>query len=302
MRDFLRQYMLYSRSERRAVIALIFLIIIVILIPKGYHFYFVKASPVYIDTTLHRSLEVFQKNDLVNGDSMTTVSLNHTVDSPAINKLSAHLFFFDPNTISIADWELLGLSEKQAEVIEKYKSKGGRFRNPDDLRKIYVLSDEMKSVLVPYVHIAANNESKSKGIKGFYSIEINTADSAAYEALYGIGPAYASRIVKYRRILGGFYSVEQVRETYGISDSTFMLIKPHLTVNPALVNKIDINNADYEILRKHPYIHAKIAHAIIGYRTMNGKFESLDKLKELKLITEDVFNKIAPYLKAGTGL
>jgi competence ComEA-like helix-hairpin-helix protein len=62
------------------------------------------------------------------------------------------------------------------------------------------------------------------------------------------------------------------------------------------VTRIDINNADYETLRKHPYIHAKIAHAIIGYRSMNGKFESLEQLKTLKPVTEEVYNKIEPYL------
>lgn len=287
MRDFLRQFLLYSRSERRAVVALVVLIIIVIIIPRAYHFYSKGAQSSYVDTALNRDLAAWQRADA-------------SPDGRAVNADSTHgpkgeLFYFDPNAINTNDWIRLGLTEAQAGVVEKYKAKGGRFRHPDDLRKIYVLSDAMKDRLVPYIQIA---ESKS-GSKQFYSIEINGADSAAFEALYGIGPALSHRIVKFRGLLGGFYKVEQVAETYGLSDSTFQLIRPHLTVNPALINRIDINNADYETLRKHPYIHAKIAHAIIGYRDMNGKFENLDQLKTLKPVTDDLYNKLVPYLAVG---
>jgi DNA uptake protein ComE-like DNA-binding protein len=289
MRDFLRQFMLYSRSERRAVVALVLLIFIAILIPRVYHFYGTRAQVSFADSASGRDLAVLENMDSASEGPGHRDSARH--------ELKGELFYFDPNTIGIDDWVKLGLTEKQAAVIEKYKGKGGRFRNPDDLRKIFVMSDEMKDRLVPYVRIDESKMSAAKeGSREFYRIEINAADSAAYEALYGIGPALSHRIVKYRGLLGGFYRVEQVGETYGLSDSTFQLIRPHLTVNPALVTRIDINNADYETLRKHPYIHAKIAHAIIGYRSMNGKFESLEQLKTLKPVTEEVYNKIEPYL------
>jgi competence protein ComEA len=291
MRDFLRQFMLYSRAERRAVIALVVIIMIVIAIPRAYHFYALPAGFSYRDSTVIKQLAI-------TAEDTNTLALDKN-NSPL---RTDSLFNFDPNTINISGWIKLGLSEKQAAVIEKYRSKGGRFRQPDDLRKIYVISEEMKDKLVPCVRIvAAENgikgihNSKSNTGKAFYSIEINTADSAAFEALYGIGPALSSRIIKYRRILGGFYKVEQIGETYGVSDSTFQLIKPHLTVDISRINKIDINTAEYETLRKHPYIHAKIAHAVIDYRNRNGKFENLEQLKILKPMTDDVFIRIQPY-------
>lgn len=280
MRDFLRQFLLYSRSERRAVVTLVVLVIAVLLIPKTYHFYTSAPKVSLSDSSLIRDVAGLKKTDTL---------MNQSADTSR-----SKLFYFDPNVIGMSDWMRLGLTEKQATVIEKYKSKGGKFYKPDDLRKIYVISDEMKDRLVPYVHIEQDNNKK--GERDFYTIEINSADSAAFEALEGIGPSYASRIIKYRKVLGGFYRIEQVGETYGISDSTFQIIKSHLTVNPALISTIDINTTDYEILRKHSYIHAKMAHAIIGYRNMNGRYESLEELKKVKLMTEDIFIKIKPYL------
>jgi competence protein ComEA len=285
LRDFLRQFLLYSRSERRAVVALVVLIVIVLVIPKVYRYYVVRPNAIVIDSTL--SKEITEKND-----NPSDTNESKTGDA---NTRGNGLFYFDPNTIDTTEWLRLGLTEKQAKSIEKYISKGGKFKTADDLRRMYVLSDAMKDRLVPYVRIKGISDKQSAN--GAYIIEINTADSAAFEALYGIGSVLSARIIKYRNSLGGFCRIEQVSEVRGVSDSTFRLIRPHLSVNPALVARININTADYETLQKHPYIRAKIAHAIIGYRNANGKFETLEQLKGLKPITDDIFKKLLPYLK-----
>ena len=284
MRDFLRQFLLYSRSERRAVIVLVVLIVSIMIIPGVYRFYILKPNIAFQDTSLVKVIA-----DINDKPSDTNAS-----NIRATNTGGSGLFYFDPNTITAHDWVRLGLTEKQAASIEKYKSKGGRFKTADDLRRMYVLSDEMKDRLVPYVRIKGADNTKNSN--GLYSIEINTADSAAFEALYGIGPVLSSRIIKLRKSLGGFYTIEQVAEARGISDSTFQLIRPHLTVNPTLIERIDINTADYEVLQRHPYIRAKIAHAIIGYRNANGKFEKVEQIRNFKAVTDDLFKKLLPYL------
>ena len=285
MRDFLRQFLLYSRSERRAVVALVVLIVITLIIPGVYRFYIVKPNRAFIDNTIVKDLAV-------RNDSPADTNASNT---RATNTRASGLFYFDPNTISINEWKKLGLTEKQASSIEKYKTKGGRFKSADDLRRMYVLSDEMKDRLVPYVKI--NGVNNNLTAKGTYSIEINTADSSAFEALYGIGPVLSSRIIKYRKSLGGFSSIDQIADVHGLSDSTFQLIRSHLTANPTLIIRIDVNSADYEVLQKHPYIRAKIAHAIIGYRSVNGKFENLEQIRTLKPINDEIYKKLQPYLK-----
>jgi competence protein ComEA len=266
MRDFLRQFLLYSRSERRAVIALVVLIVIVLLIPKVHRFYI--AKPQILPDTLYKEFTKIER-PIDTSEIETDSASRREQDRGSSGKV---LFFFDPNTANIDTWLRLGLSKKQAESIEKYKATGARFHKPDDLRRIYVLSDEMKDRLVPYVSIGSATTASmpsyphKNSANSSYAIEVNTADSAAFETLYGIGPYRASKIIHYRTLLGGFYSIDQVSETPKLPDSVYRQIKPHLKVDPSRVIKININTADYETLKKHPYIHGKIANAIINYR------------------------------------
>jgi DNA uptake protein ComE-like DNA-binding protein len=127
-------------------------------------------------------------------------------------------------------------------------------------------------------------------------IEINEADTSAFISLPGIGSKLAMRIVNFRDKLGGFYSVNQVAETYGVPDSTFQKIKPRLDCNIGAVKKININEADINQLKSHPYIKYALANVILNYRKQHGYFKSIDDIRQIDAITEEVFRKIAPYL------
>jgi len=217
------------------------------------------------------------------------------------------LFQFDPNIIDVAGWMRLGLTEKQATVIQNYKLKGGKFRKAEDIKKIFVLSDEKKEELLPYVQIGVAEapqtfKSDAKVIEAKYSeekskfyIDINTADSAQFERLYGIGPKLASRIVQYREALGGFYAVSQVGEVYGLSDSTYQSIRQFLRISRVPIRKLPINSSDYNMLKKHPYTRA-LAYRIVKYRESNTSFKSLDHICRVPDMTEDICLKIKRYI------
>jgi len=115
-------------------------------------------------------------------------------------------------------------------------------------------------------------------------------------ALPGIGSKLAERIVKFREKLGGFCTAAQVAEVYGLSDSVFAKINSKLQCNPALVKQININTVSFEELKAHPYIKYQLANAVIQYRNQHGSFQSTEDLKQIVLMTDEVFNKIAPYL------
>ena len=85
-------------------------------------------------------------------------------------------------------------------------------------------------------------------------LEINSADSLQWLALKGIGPGYTRMILKYKKLLGGFYATEQLKEVFHFSDSLYNSLKEHLTVNPALVQKLKVNSVDFKTLVHHPYI------------------------------------------------
>jgi len=273
------------------------------LAPRAYHFYYIAPASPTVDSKLNADIEAFEKSEPLEGnDTVSHTALTQVQDSCVSIHHRAEVFYFDPNTIGMSEWRRLGLSEKQAAVVEKYKSKGGHFWRADDLRKIYVMSDEMKDRLVPYVRIADVGldskkllEMREHGIKT-YTIDINTADSAAFEALRGIGPALSVRILRYRERLGGFVSLDQIGEVHGIRDSVFDAIKPHLMVGQCTIRKININEADYETMHQHPYIHAKIARQIMSYRENTGKFENIEQLKQLWSVNDVVMEKLRPYV------
>ena len=220
---------------------------------------------------------------------------------------SGTMFYFDPNTLDAAGWQKLGLKDKTIASMQKYISKGGRFREPDDLRKVWGLRDDEKERLIPYVRIAANAqptytnnytpyEKKPYEKKMPIAIDINSGDSAAFETLPGIGVGYSRRIINFRNKLGGFYKVEQVAETFGLPDSVFQKIKPLLKISGNDVKKINLNTAKEEELKAHPYIRWQLAKVITEYKKQHGDFKQLEDLKKIMVIDVETYNKISPYL------
>lgn len=127
-------------------------------------------------------------------------------------------------------------------------------------------------------------------------IDINLADTAAFIALPGIGSKLASRIVLFREKLGGFYSVKQIAEVYGLKDSVYQKIVSYLKCDAAAVRKLHINIAGKDELKQHPYIRWQIAEAEVAYREQHGRFNSLNDLAKINLIDSVVLTKMIPYL------
>jgi DNA uptake protein ComE-like DNA-binding protein len=126
--------------------------------------------------------------------------------------------------------------------------------------------------------------------------DINTADTAAFIALPGIGSKLASRIVLFREKLGGFYDVRQIGEVYGLPDSVFRKISPMLKCDPDRIRKIDINTVGKETLKVHPYIRWQLANALVAYRDQHGAFRSAEDISKLENIDTDAVKKMMPYI------
>ncbi len=128
-------------------------------------------------------------------------------------------------------------------------------------------------------------------------LDINKASSAEFKSLKGIGEVYSKRIIKFRDKLGGFYSVQQINDIYGIEDSLFKTLEPYLKVDVIELRKININEANFEELEQHPYISGNLARQIINFRSKVHLFASVEELKKLYLMNNDLFVKIQPYVK-----
>lgn len=134
-------------------------------------------------------------------------------------------------------------------------------------------------------------------IEKTHFIEINTADTSESKKLKGIGSVLSARIVKFRDVLGGFHSIEQIKEIYGISEETYISIKDKLTLSYLKINKLNINQSTVDELAKHPYISKKQAQALVNYRNQHGAYSKMNNLTQNKALDKDFLCKIEPYLE-----
>ncbi len=310
-KHFLKDYFNFTKKERSGIIVLVLIILILIVAPIFYP-YFIKEeipdhsqfeneiSQLRIDSSAKKSYSKNFDNEYYN---------DYSSSGKKYSTVKAEVFFFDPNTASVNDWIRLGIKEKTAQTIQKYISKGGKFYKPEDIKKIWGLHPSDVERLLPYVSIknktkeypqyekkeyTKNTNSYSR--KVIQNVDVNLADTTEYIALPGIGSKLSQRIIAFREKLGGFYSIDQVGETYFLPDSTFQKIKPYLVLNSKSIKQININSASVDEMKSHPYLRYNLANAIFQYRKQHGNFNSVEDVKKIMLVTDEIYNKAAPYL------
>jgi competence ComEA-like helix-hairpin-helix protein len=314
-KQFISTYLSFSKKERTGTITLLAVIALLIILPFLFPF-FIKQKTYAADDFKKEiaaikikqadSAKKFQRK-YDEEDQLAYVQQPDKIFSRE-QPTKGQLFYFNPNTLDEAGWQRLGLKDKTITTIKNYLSKGGKFYQPEDIKKIWGLNEKLAAALIPYVKIeatikkydVANNDTKPAYDKPAYKpsiVDINAADTSAFIALPGIGSKLAQRIIGFRDKLGGFYKTEQVAETFGLQDSAFQKIKARLVLNNTAVKQLNINTASLDELKAHPYLRYAIANAIVQYRSQHGNFSSIHDLKNIILITEDIFSKAAPYLK-----
>lgn len=213
-------------------------------------------------------------------------------------------FMFNPNTATKETFIRLGLSPKIAQTILNYRNKGGQFWKKQDFKKIYGLTEAHYQTLEPFINIPKQVTEKvippTAIPKEFTApvvvkIDINQSTVADWKKLKGIGDYSAKRIVNFRDKLGGFTSVEHIKETWNVPDSMIDKVATQLIISP-LIRKISINTVSAEELSLHPYIKRKEAHVIVNYRTNHGNYSSIDDLKKVRALTPFFIERITPYL------
>lgn len=164
-------------------------------------------------------------------------------------------FRFNPNTVSVEDLCRLGFSPKQAESIDNYRRKGGRFRRKADFAKSYVVSDSIYRRLESFIDIPL--------------VDLNTADSAALDALPGIGGWFASKMLEYREKLGTYSYKEQLLDIHNFDQEKYDALSDLITVSPEYIMPYPLWTLPADSLRKHPYIGDYAAKGIVLYRDNN---------------------------------
>lgn len=295
MKTLLNKYFGFTKREYNALLALFGLIVVAIVTPYAYELVFVKEEVI---TDFERNA-IQELNLITVKEQYKNDFRRKRYEAPA----KGMLFSFDPNKIDVKSWQKLGLSAKQAQSILNYRNKGGKFYKVDDLKKMYAISPQMFERLQPYVEIGANEQREEKfEIKKYPKkelaiIEINGADTIKLDEIKGIGAAFARRIANYRDRLGGFYKKEQLMEVFGLDSIKFEEIKAQVQVDASVIKKIDINLADFEALKKHPYLKYKQINAIIQYRKQHGNYTSIADLKKLLILSPQTIEQLTPYIQ-----
>ena len=228
---------------------------------------------------------------------------------------------FDPNTADSSTLVHLGLKKWQASNMLKYRAKGGRYRQAEDMKKLYGMTDSMYQALLPYIQIDTmavkqyrNSVRKSRidttqsdSVPRYISpkrdtvLNLRTADTTELKLIRGIGSYRAKQIVRYRQQLGGFTHVEQLREIKALQPLLIDTLSAdsllaHFWLDSIIVEPLSVNSIGVERLQRHPYLSFEQAKAIYELRRRKVRLNSIEALEQLDCFTPEELLRVAPYL------
>lgn len=290
IRSWVRAFFGFSRNETNAFLLLLPLMFLIVFIVPTYKAFFTHQEKDFTDERAKLDSLVANWRELDRKDS--------------VPDLPRPLFAFDPNKASKEKLIDLGFAATLANRVENYRSKGGKFLIKSDLMKLYGMDTALYSKLYTWIALpiekpSIKRESKNEFVPKLAAekFDLNQADSARLISVYGIGSKLSARILKYRDKLGGFISLEQLNEVYGLDTIAASELKRKAYIQENFQPKaFDLNTAAEKELAAHPYIKYTLAKAIASYRFQHGSFKSIDELKQIAILDEPSFKKIKPYL------
>ena len=305
----IKKLFVLTKSEQRGVAILLLLLLIIIIVNLLLPHFVRHKRYKYEDFEEEINRFVAAEKKLEDSIKTELMQNSGTIDYE-LAKRKLKPFTFDPNRLPEELWLKMGLTRKQVRTIKNYEAKGGKFRTKEDLKKIYAISAVEYSILEPYIKIKSGfvsenekhfktgtkNRSLSKIQPQLKKTEINGSDSVKLINDLNLPPWIAARIIKYRKLLGGFYDKNQLKEVYGLKEDTYKKIEKYIIVDTAKIVKIDINNATFKTIIRHPYIDYQAAKKIVEGRKRRYGYKNLEEVKNDLKVSKNIFNKIAHYL------
>jgi len=284
-----------SKRNRQALVLVIILSIVIVYIPR------ILSA---LDTS-EATIKISESEIAETKNKIATFRKNKKAYSKYNfeNKSRYHLppTKFDPNKYTLNEWMQLGLSEKQANVVLKFTSRG--IKSNEELQRVFVISDELFELIKDSTYYPTFEKSDkpikktdTKTEKPKILVELNTASQEDLIKIPGVGESFAKWIINYRARLGGFTKIEQLLEVWKIDVEKYAQIEPFVTVNSNQISKLKLNSITVEELKKHPYLNWNTANSIIKIRDRKKGFTSIEDIKESVLIDEECFEKLKPYL------
>jgi DNA uptake protein ComE-like DNA-binding protein len=213
-----------------------------------------------------------------------------------------HLDVFNPDTASLVTLVKLGMTEKQAGSMIRFRTRSGGFYSVSDLKKVHVLSPSLLERWIPYLRFSERKNQNTAFNRSGHAlkqtvsrVDINQADTLLLQTLPLIGSGRAKAIVSYRARLGGYVHIHQLLEIRAIPDSVFRAIEKRIYCDQAPLRQLAINQLPADSIR-HPYLPKPLGKLIVSYREQHGPFTRLKDLENLPLVNAEILTKIAPYL------
>jgi DNA uptake protein ComE-like DNA-binding protein len=293
MKNLLRSFTGFTTREKTGLIGLLLMLLLLLCIRCLMHYAARPAADAKEQARLEAAWIAFREKHKVTETETDVAETDATA--------TATLFYFDPNTLDSEGFRRLGLTAKTTRLLLNWRRKGKHFYAKEDLKPLYTLTPEAYARLEPYIAIAATTPPwQSHSFQNNYAplpatIDLNRTDSAMLVRLNGIGPTLAHKIVERRKALGGYLRYEQLMEVYRFSDTVFAMLKGKLVIDAGAVKKLSLNNANFDQLKMHPYIGERTARNIILFREGLKRFENIEQLRQVPLMNEEIYRKIAPY-------
>lgn len=281
----------FSRSQRSGIFLLFGIIIILQLV-----YFFVDFSSMSNDSP----------------EKEKWLSLQSEIDSMKQEKLNfvPKIYPFNPNFITDYKGYKLGMSVQEIDRLLAFRKENKFVNSAKDFQNVTKVSDSLLDEISPFFKFPdwVNNKKEFKDYKNYPDkafakkekiiiIDINLATKEELIKIYGIGEAISNRILKFKESLGGFVSMEQMKNVWGLSPEVIENLNSHFKVlAQPNIKKIDINNASIKELSQFPYFNYQIAKQIVTYRSMNGDFKNYEDLTKIKGMSNDSAKIIVIYL------
>jgi competence protein ComEA len=295
IRYWIKDFFGFPRSQVNGFLVLLTLLILLLFSEPFWHWWVATRPP---DSSADRAtldslLSLWDSAD-------TTVRIQQTTRQP---------FPFDPNKSSELEFLELGFTKTLAARIIRYREKGGKFRTKSDVLRIYGVDTAFYQQIYSLISLPEVARNERKNLKRFQErsapetlkrrpmFDVNKADTSALKTINGIGEKLSMRIIKYRDVLGGFVSMDQLRDVYGLDSLVInRLIETSFIEDGFSPVKLDINRATEKELSAHPYIN-KMAKIIVSYRFQHGDFIAVEDIRNVVKLDEKSFQRILPYIE-----
>lgn len=314
MWKWLGEFLYYSRGERRGILALLGVALLLLLGGEMYvHLQSKRADKPDDRLEQEQAMEEYRafSASIREKEKEGKERRKSRYTAWEEKDVSPLLAPFNPNTADSATFRQLGLPAWMAHNILRYREKGGVFRRAEDFRKIYGLTEEQYTTLRPYIRIPATDctdqrpslfladrhkdslqQAKPLKYEPGTRVDLNRADTTELKKIPGIGSGIARLINGYRQQLGGFYSLSQLEDI----DLDYRQLADWLRIDTTAIRRIPVNRASVDRLRHHPYLNFYQAKALVEYRRKHGPLKSLKPFVLYEEFTREDLERIGHYL------